>query len=79
MDRKHSYQGARIKYIIADIHICCYITLSLIINEYCVLFMMKNNVIRYCISIEIKCIIWAGETTTRMMLHFGLKLSEKGI
>ena len=38
--------------------------------------MMKNTAIRYCISIEIMCVIWTGEITTRKMLHFGLKFSK---
>ena len=54
-------------------------TLSFIYNDYYVSFMMKNNVIRYCISNEIMCIIWAGEIAPREMLHFGLKLSKKCI
>ena len=77
VNTKHSYQGARIKYITANIHICCIFTLSFIHNDYCVSSMMKNTAIRYCISIEIMCVIWTGEITTRKMLHFGLKFSKK--
>ena len=58
-------------------HICCFITLSFIHNDYYVSFMMKNTAIRYCISIGIMCVIWAGEITTRKMLHFGHKFSKK--
>ena len=53
--------------------------ISFIHNNYYVSFMMKNSVIRYCISNEIMCIIWAGAITTRKMLHFGLKFSKKCI